>query len=149
MRPRSIMADVVYVLSPKKDRYRGFPTWIHRTRGLQLLPYTDQGQEKTQRSASEHRASSHTHHLCLRLAWITFKLLESLHLTLDLASAAQAPCPACQHPRDPKKLSETWEIPTEMKSDLSPAASPPPEPCHDVTFQHNDLQGTAAQPGQG
>lgn len=106
-------------------------------------------QIRARKKTRDHRASSHTHHLCLHLAWITFKLLESLHLTLGPASTAQAPCPACQHPRDPKKLSETWEIPTEMKSDLSPTACPPPEPCHDVSFQRNGLQGTAAQPGHG
>lgn len=134
---------------PKKTQVPRFPHLNTQGESLQLLPYTDQGQKKAQRSTSEHRASSHTHHLCLHLAWITFKLLESLHLTLGPASTAQAPCPACQHPRDPKKLSETWEIPTEMKSDLSPTACPPPEPCHDVSFQRNGLQGTAAQPGHG
>lgn len=43
-------------------------------------------------------------------------------LTLDPVSAAQAPCPAHQHPKGPEKHCETWDIPTEMKSDPQPQA---------------------------
>lgn len=82
-----------------------------------------------------------THHLCLHLAQITSDSGFSEHSMGFLPSIQKV----LKSTVRPGKFPERWSQTLSPK----PVVSPSLVPCNEVTFQHDGLRGTTAQPGQG